>query len=170
MSDVKIGDVFKLRCGTDVAVKNVNLQGGSVFIADKYGNSKSTFLKRLVCGAVEWRITPETTGFYADEHDVYSIKPLIRNSEDSGDKYYVYLVRHNDELLYVGKGFGNRYKHVNNGSSHVVGLNRLFFAGEKVDVSFHVKNASEYMALKMEEDCKDVPQEFHCAKDCSHLA
>ena len=40
-------------------------------------------------------------------------------------KYYVYHAYGlNGELLYVGKGSGDRYKHCNSGVSHCFELNR----------------------------------------------
>lgn len=43
-------------------------------------------------------------------------------------KYYVYHAYGlNGELLYVGKGSGDRYKHCNSGVSHCFELNRYFF-------------------------------------------
>lgn len=50
---------------------------------------------------------------------------------------YVYVVEHNDEILYIGKGKGSRYLHARNGTSHVLELNRLYFMGEEVKVSIH---------------------------------
>ena len=43
-------------------------------------------------------------------------------------KYYVYqAVGLNNEILYIGKGSGDRYKHCNSGVSHCFELNRYFF-------------------------------------------
>jgi len=43
------------------------------------------------------------------------------------NKYYIYKVIHNEELIYVGKGQGERYKHVNSGASHNKQLNELYY-------------------------------------------
>ena len=45
----------------------------------------------------------------------------------SNDKYYVYHVLFDDEIIYVGKGQGNRYKHPTSGKSHNYNLNILWF-------------------------------------------
>lgn len=43
-------------------------------------------------------------------------------------KYYVYCAYGvNDEILYIGYGKGDRYKHCNNGMSSNKGLNRYYF-------------------------------------------
>ena len=43
-------------------------------------------------------------------------------------KYYVYKATGlNNEILYIGKGGGDRYKHCNSGISHCFELNRYFF-------------------------------------------
>ena len=42
--------------------------------------------------------------------------------------YYVYCAYGvNDEILYIGYGKGDRYKHCNNGMSSNKGLNRYYF-------------------------------------------
>ena len=43
-------------------------------------------------------------------------------------KYYVYCAYGvNNEILYIGKGSGNRYQHCNNGASANKDLNRYYF-------------------------------------------
>ena len=43
------------------------------------------------------------------------------------DKYYVYKVTVEDEIIYVGKGKGDRYKHATSGKSHNFKLNKFYF-------------------------------------------
>lgn len=43
------------------------------------------------------------------------------------DKYYVYKVFVNDEIIYVGKGKGKRYEHTLSGCSHNDKLNEFYF-------------------------------------------
>lgn len=43
------------------------------------------------------------------------------------NKYYVYCVKLEDEIVYVGKGKGDRYKHCLSGVSHNKGLNEIYF-------------------------------------------
>lgn len=48
---------------------------------------------------------------------------------NSKKKYYVYCATGvNGEVLYIGKGSGNRYKHCSGGASNNVNLNRYYFA------------------------------------------
>lgn len=49
------------------------------------------------------------------------------NQQLNKNKFYVYKVIYNDELVYVGKGQGNRYLHVNSGASHNKSLNELYY-------------------------------------------
>ena len=45
------------------------------------------------------------------------------------EKYYVYCAYGvNNEILYIGKGSGNRYQHCNSGISSNKALNRYYFA------------------------------------------
>lgn len=49
-------------------------------------------------------------------------------------KYYVYLVKVDDEIKYVGKGTKERFKHAVSGTSSVPELNKDFFDGKKIEV------------------------------------
>lgn len=49
---------------------------------------------------------------------------------ESEYKYYVYHVFLEDEVVYIGKGAGNRYKHATSGKSHNYGLNKVWFSFE----------------------------------------
>lgn len=49
-------------------------------------------------------------------------------------QFYVYSASLNGELLYIGKGEGNRYLHCNSGKSSCYELNKLHFQGITVDV------------------------------------
>lgn len=72
-------------------------------------------------------------------------------------KYYVYAAYGvDDELLYVGKGSGNRYQHCINGCSSVKDLNRYYFRnGEdgSIKVSKLKSFNKESEALKYEVSC-----------------
>ena len=69
-------------------------------------------------------------------------------------KYYVYCAYGvNNEILYIGKGSGNRWEHCNSGTSNNKQLNRYYFAnGEDesmtVNIVKYFNNESE--ALKYE--------------------
>lgn len=64
--------------------------------------------------------------------------------------YYVYTGNVNGEVLYVGKGYGSRYLHLNSGCSNVYEANKLHFSGTTIEVSkvFKCKTSSE--ALEFE--------------------
>lgn len=70
----------------------------------------------------------------------------------NGGKYYVYFVRVNDRIVYVGKGSGDRYKHAVSGSSSVPELNRHFFSGDKIEVFQVYSGLSEEDALYYESE------------------
>ena len=46
-------------------------------------------------------------------------------------EYYVYAWFVGDELVYIGKGKGDRWKHGNSGTSSCFGLNELFFSDKR---------------------------------------
>ena len=41
--------------------------------------------------------------------------------------YEVYICKHNDVIVYIGKGTRGRHKHCISGCSHVFELNKTFF-------------------------------------------
>ena len=47
------------------------------------------------------------------------------------NKYYVYAWYVEEELVYIGKGKGDRWKHGNSGTSSCFGLNELFFSDKR---------------------------------------
>lgn len=49
------------------------------------------------------------------------------NQQQKENKFYVYRVIHNDELVYVGRGKDDRYVHVLSGASHNKQLNELYY-------------------------------------------
>ena len=66
--------------------------------------------------------------------------------------YYVYEVCVDGEIRYVGKGSGDRYKHVVSGSSSVPLLNKDFFEGKSIEVFIVADNLTEDSASKIEMD------------------
>lgn len=59
-------------------------------------------------------------------------------------KHYVYVAKNGDEICYVGSGLFGRWDHVNSGTSHNYGLNKLHFEG----VELEVKVVSEHSCVK----------------------
>lgn len=49
-------------------------------------------------------------------------------------EHYVYVARIGKEVMYVGKGVGNRYKHITSGTSHCYEANKAHFSGADVSV------------------------------------
>ena len=56
-------------------------------------------------------------------------------------KYYVYCAYGiNDEVLYIGKGSGNRYQHCSSGASANRDLNRYYFTnGEEGSITVKIR-------------------------------
>ncbi len=72
-----------------------------------------------------------------------------------GVEYYVYQVSISDEVVYVGKGKGGRYKHATSGKSHNFKLNKYYFehlllGKEQPRVDIVARFEHEYQALKYE--------------------
>ena len=66
--------------------------------------------------------------------------------------YYVYVWYYEDDVIYVGKGKGARYKHGNSGCSGNFGLNQIYFTQDnsKMRCEFVKTNLSEKDALQYE--------------------
>lgn len=63
-------------------------------------------------------------------------------------KYYVYCAYGiNNEILYIGKGSGNRYQHCNSGISSNKALNRYYFNNGEGDC-IRVEILYEYLSKK----------------------
>ncbi len=45
--------------------------------------------------------------------------------------YEVYICKYNDEIVYIGEGALGRHNHCTSGTSHVFGLNELYFTGDR---------------------------------------
>lgn len=58
------------------------------------------------------------------------------NQQQNKNKFYIYKVYHNEEIIYVGKGQGNRYQHVLSGASHNKHLNKLYYECLRESTSF----------------------------------
>jgi hypothetical protein len=67
-------------------------------------------------------------------------------------EYYVYVWYYEDDVVYVGKGKGDRYKHGNSGCSQNYCLNEIHFTkgSEKLKVDFLKKDLTEDDALHYE--------------------
>lgn len=62
-------------------------------------------------------------------------------------QYYVYKAYVDNVLRYVGKGKGNRYKHVLGGRSTNTKLNEAYFSGKSIEVKLYKWGLSEEDAL-----------------------
>ena len=69
----------------------------------------------------------------------------------SKHKYYVYVATVDGVIRYVGKGSKDRYKHCTSGASSCPELNRDFFAGKEIVVSFIEKDLQENRAEELEQ-------------------
>jgi hypothetical protein len=89
---------------------------------------------------------------YEMNEKIESLQKRINKLE--GNCYYVYLVFVDDDLRYIGKGKGDRYKHAISGASSVAELNRDFFNGCHIEVRLLLGgyDLSEKEALKQEMD------------------
>lgn len=102
---------------------------GSVWPSNRYGDfeivsvrsSKDITIKWLSTGAVQSNVTAD--GIRSRKVvDKTIVKPMIPR------KHYVYIVTVNGTVVYVGKGYGDRYLHTISGCSGNKELNRLYFA------------------------------------------
>ena len=51
--------------------------------------------------------------------------------------YYIYIARIDSKIVYIGKGTGDRYLHLNSGTSHIYEANQHHFSGgQPVEIEF----------------------------------
>lgn len=120
-----VGTLFRLSCGVEVSVTHFE-STSKVTVEDEFGNSRVCLLSSLRSGKAMWKFGPKEL------------------------PYYVYFVRHNNEIVYIGKGKDDRYNHPNSGKSSNYELNRLHFAGEFFLVTLFRTKMSEDEALAEE--------------------
>ncbi|WPJ20601.1 hypothetical protein vBPFY1MI_118 [Pseudomonas phage vB_PF_Y1-MI] len=64
---------------------------------------------------------------------------------------YVYVGEYNGQLVYVGKGKGTRFEHLNSGRSSCYEANRLHFAGGRLNVYKVVDGLTDGEAYELEQ-------------------
>lgn len=73
---------------------------------------------------------------------------------NSSPSHYVYLVRVNGSIKYVGKGSGDRWRHSTSGASSVPYLNRDYWQGSSMEVyivtDLHIKTSTDAHQLERE--------------------
>lgn len=98
------------------------------------------------------------TGSVQEGNSIYSIEGgSLTNTTSSkeilyttANMYYVYLVVQDMEVVYVGKGIGNRYTHVHSGTSHKYEFNQAHFLNIPLEVVIYKDNLEESAALLLE--------------------
>lgn len=86
--------------------------------------------------------------------NISKMKVLKNSKVEQGktpSKYYVYLATDKDgNVVYVGKGSGWRYLHINSGTSGTYELNRQHFLGESFTVRLVRSGMTEEVSLEVE--------------------
>jgi hypothetical protein len=131
---IRVGDKFMLKCGIEVEVTDY-VSAQNVTVIDATGKAKVTTSVQLRNGYVGWNT----------ENKRY------KRSDSVTTGFYVYAVRYKENIVYIGKGVGNRIEHVNSGISHCYQLNKLHFLGETVETELLSENLTEKQALAIEE-------------------
>lgn len=72
------------------------------------------------------------------------------NVDATNKSYYVYFVRHDGVLYYIGSGVLNRWRHVNSGTSHSYTLNKMHFAGVVFDIEVDPKVYTKQESMREE--------------------
>lgn len=69
------------------------------------------------------------------------------------ENYYVYRAVFEGDIVYIGMGQGDRYKHLNSGTSHLYSANKAHFDGKCIQVEFIKEGLSkdDAAALEMQE-------------------
>jgi hypothetical protein len=78
------------------------------------------------------------------------------------DKYYVYFVYVVEELVYIGKGKGNRFLHPTSGKSSCAELNRHFFLGDRIETVIQKEGLTDKEASALErESIKNLKPKYN---------
>lgn len=131
---IMVGTKILLPCGTEVTVTKYS-DCDNVLIQDSSGNMRvvsSSSLRRLQVSWKMFSLTPQTL-----------LSPVK-------DRYYVYIVEYDDNIVYIGKGINSRYKHTFTGQSNSKYLNMLHFAGETVNVYIYKDDLDNETAIGIE--------------------
>ena len=109
-------------------------------IYDEIGGLDDIQFEYEICDRIEYYYTAASIG----------VLPI----RTSGLTYIVYIVVDtlSKELVYVGSGLSNRYKHTYSGTSHNKELNRLYFAGAPVQTMIFKDELSKKDSLQLEKE------------------
>lgn len=75
---------------------------------------------------------------------------FVKEVELKLDRNYVYIAKCENEIVYIGQGKGDRWKHCIGGKSHCYGLNALHFQGSVVTVEILKDGMSKQEAMELE--------------------
>jgi len=148
----------------DAAIKHHNLIADKPFVY--IGDSEAELVDRLSMKHTEWVYNYGTQQDIEDvyyeesgeipvkgiDHERYKPEPPDKDRVKETFSSYIYMVFVDDQLKYIGKGKGSRYKHPNSGASSVVELNRDYFEGRNIVVRFAKKGLSDQAAILLERD------------------
>lgn len=79
-----------------------------------------------------------------------------QEKQEEQEQYYVYAVRLDNELVYLGKGKGTRCKHITSGTSHCYEANQAWFSHKLLGTSAPVVSIEAY--FDSEEDCLEAEE------------
>lgn len=121
-----------------------------------YGTS-DTLIAKLECFGEDIRIY---TPLYFEKplkQDAEAVKYFLNKLNSNINQNalvgsYVYFATVNDEIKYIGKGEGSRWKHCISGASHLRELNKDLFSGKEVAVYIMKDNMTSQEALRLELD------------------
>ncbi len=107
---------------------------GAIFDTKRFGKIEIVEVVNSVGITIKWLDTGRiATGLSSGSILSGDLVDKVRKDDSwnylnvNSEKYYVYCAKQDNEIVYIGKGIGRRYLHINSGRSHNVQLNRLFF-------------------------------------------
>lgn len=119
---------------------------GKVFESAKYGKFEIVENTSSIDITIRWETTGELQ--YGISTERIKSGTVVDTNKPSRwwnylnvdiEKYYIYIVLLKGSIVYVGKGKGDRYLHVNSGKSHNRELNRHYFChGNDLVVKIHM--------------------------------
>lgn len=124
---------------------------GSCHDSSKHGKFKILKIENCSSILIEWQTSGETQIATSQQLKEGSVRDLSRSGNYlNASGHYIYIAKHQNEIVYVGKGCGSRYTHCNSGRSSSYYLNKLHFMGEDVSVEILIQDLEDEESLIFE--------------------
>jgi len=134
---------------------------GSNYISKRHGVYTILSIENNTCIKIIWQDTGTIDNVSAAKLRANSCKDssLIKNYLNARG-YFIYCAKLGEDVVYIGRGNKDRYKHVNSGASCSRELNRLYFNGDKVLPEIMIDDLSYTESVYLERYFLDLYKPF----------